>query len=528
MSGFLGFLLQLWSLVALVALVSGGLRLFGRRGWLGLDARTELRLHYFLFALLPLALLVPAGEAEFRFEPVARVMEPAVPAQASWGAEAPGPRLVVGGVSRSAPHFSVEACVWLAMLSLLLGLLFVSRDYFRLVRFLGGCVTFRKIGRVRLAVFEGQGSPVSALGFSGAWVAVPAAMLGTPGLRLAVAHEIQHHRSRDTAWCHLFAPLRALCFFHPLLRTWSAVVAEAQELACDEALVSSQKKWISARNYSECLILAAETAAKGMMAGRAYAAAPALFSERRLLKRRIESMYQRKTNRKWIAYALGCVLACGMAVSAGASQQWLVDSRITMREAERMAEEARRGSDFPIAVNDDVLRYLNRYLGTVKGREFLRGALERLEALRPRFEAKLAQHGAPEELLAVGLIESGYRNLPSSENKVSGAAGIWQFIASTARVFGLRVDARVDERLDIDLETDAAFRYLMANKLRFNDWLLGVMAYNMGERALDAAIRKAGTRDAWELVKRGYENDSDYLPKFMAALLILRNPQALK
>lgn len=527
MSSFLGFLLQLYSLVAMGAVLAMGLRLLGRRAWLGLDARAELRLHYLLLALLPLALLLPESGGDFRFEPVARVMEPAVPAQTLWGSSAPGARLLVGGVSRAAPHFSVEACAFLALAALLLGIVFVAREYLRLRAFLGGCVEFRRVGRVRLAVFEGSGSPFSALTLRGAWVAVPEAMLGSEALRIAVAHELQHHRNRDTAWCHLFAPLRALCFFHPLLRPWSAVVAEAQELACDEALVSSQKKWISARNYSECLVLAAETAAKGR-AGRAYAAAPALFSERRLLKRRIESMYNRKTNRKWIAYALGCALACGMGLSAGASQQWLVDSRITMREAERMAEEARKGSEFPIAVNDDVLRYLNKYLGTVKGREFLRGSLERLEALRPRFEAKLAQHGAPEELLAVGLIESGYRNLPSSENTVSGAAGIWQFIASTARVFGLRVDARVDERLDIDLETDAAFRYLMANKMRFNDWLLGVMAYNMGERALDAAIRKAGTRDPWELVKRGYENDSDYLPKFMAALLILRNPQALK
>lgn len=411
---------------------------------------------------------------------------------------------------------------------MLLGLLFVARDYWRLTRALRDCTVFRKIGKVRVAAFEGSGTPFSVLGLRSAWVAVPASLLGHPSLRIAVAHELQHHRSRDTLWCQLFSVLRALCFFHPLLRVWGSAVAEAQELACDEALVCSQKKWISARKYSECLLHAAETAGLGKKAGRSYAAAPALFSERRLLKRRIESMYAKKVNRNSMAVVLGLVLACGMAASAAASQQWLVDSRITAAEAEKMAEEARRGSDFPVAVNDRVLRYLNQFLGTVKGREYVRASLERLEALRPRLEAKLALRGAPEELLAVGLIESGFRNLSSAENKVTGAAGIWQFIASTARVFGMRVDAQVDERLDIDVESDAAFRYLTANKLRFNDWLLGVMAYNMGERALDSAIRKAGTRDPWELVKRGYENDTDYLPKFMAAVLILKNPQALK
>src|SRR5690606_29153165 len=119
-------------------------------------------------------------------------------------------------------------------------------------------------------------------------------------------------------------------------------------------------------------------------------------------------------------------------------------------------------------------------------------------------------------------------NLRQSPNPRQKGAGIWQFVPSTARIFGLRVDAGVDERLDVDLSTAAAFRYLGANRLRYNDWLLGVMAYNMGEGALDRAIREAGTRDPWELVRRGYENDSGYLPKFMAAVLILKNPEAVR
>ncbi len=528
MSGTLNFLLQLYFLVAVAAALAFSLRLACRGGLVAINARAELRLQYLLFAGVFLGLFFPAPGGDFRFEPVARVMA-SMPGPSLAGSPLlAAPRVHLGELSRTAPSFSLELCGWFSLAALLLGCAFVALDYLRLRRALRGCVAFRKIGRVRVAAFAGDGSPFSVLTARAAWVAVPESMVGTSGLRLAVAHELQHHRAGDTLFCQAFSLLRALCFFHPLLRVWGSVVAEAQELACDEVLVSSQKKWISARKYSECLVHAAETAAKGR-AGRAYAAAPALFSERRLLKRRIESMYTRRNNNSWIGYALGIVLACGMGASAlAASQEWVVDSRLTMEDAQRMAEEARRGSDFPIAVNDDVLRYLNKYLGTVSGREFVRGSLERLEALRPRFEAKLALHRAPVELLAVGMIESGYRNLPSSENKVSGAAGIWQFIASTARVFGMRVDNQVDERLDIDVESDAAFRYLVANKLRFNDWLLGVMAYNMGERALDAAIAKAGTRDAWELVKRGYENDNDYLPKFMAAVLILKNPQALK
>lgn len=405
MSGTLNFLLQLHFLVAVAAALSLLLRFACRSGRLAVNARAELRLQYLLFAGVLAGIFLPASSGDFRFEPVARVMAPAVSRSLPGSSFPVEAHVLLGEATRSSASFALGHLAWLALAALAFGAGAVALDYLRLRRALRGCVVFREIGRVRLAAFEGNGSPFSVLTPGAAWVAVPASMLGHSSLRLAVAHELQHHRAGDTFFCQAFSLLRAFCFFHPLLRVWGSVVAEAQELACDEALVSSQKKWISARNYSECLVHAAETAARGR-AGRAYAAAPALFSERRLLKRRFESMYSKRNNNSWIGYGLGIVMACSIAVSAGASQRWVVDSRITMEQAESMAELARQGTDFPIAVNDDVLRYLNKYLGTVKGREFVRGSLERLEALRPRFEAKLAQHRAPVELLAVGMIES--------------------------------------------------------------------------------------------------------------------------
>jgi membrane-bound lytic murein transglycosylase D len=526
----LNLFMHLQALVAVSGILAFALRWLGRRSLLPLRARSELRLHYLLLALLPLALFLPSFfERGYQIKPFARVIE-AGRAPTQWLRPGSGnsSRLVVGEVTKISQGIALEACAWLLLAALLLGVAMVVADYVRLHRALGRAIVFRRMGRVRIALLDGASSPFSVLGPRSAWVVLPPHFLHDPEQRkIAVAHELQHHRSGDTLCCHLFAPLRALCFFHPLRSLWGSVLAEIQELACDEALVSQKK--VSVRNYSLCLVSAAETAVRER-GGRAYAAAPSLFSNRRLLHRRIETMQsnQKRQNKKWVVYAMACLLSGGVAASAWASGQWVADSRIQMADAEKMVEEARKSSDFPVAVNEKVLKWLHYYLGTTKGRVALRSALANLEALRPRFETHLRKNNAPEELLAVGLIESGYRNLPAKENPYTGAAGIWQFIASTARVFGMRVDDQVDERLDIDLETDAAFRYLVANKIRFNDWLLGVMAYNMGERALDAAIAKSGTRDPWELVKRGYENDSDYLPKFMAALLILKNPQALK
>jgi soluble lytic murein transglycosylase-like protein len=146
-----------------------------------------------------------------------------------------------------------------------------------------------------------------------------------------------------------------------------------------------------------------------------------------------------------------------------------------------------------------------------------------LARLRPRLDQAIREHHVPEELLAVALVESGFVNLPEKANPGQHGAGVWQFIPGTARVFGMRVSDKADDRLDIARETDAALRYLAANQLRYGDWRLSLMAYNMGERALDAAILRAGTRDPWRLVRLGYENDADYLAKVMAAVLILKD-----
>ena len=68
-----------------------------------------------------------------------------------------------------------------------------------------------------------------------------------------------------------------------------------------------------------------------------------------------------------------------------------------------------------------------------------------------------------------------------------------------------------DERTNPVLETDAAMRLLVAGKMRFQDWLLSVSAYNAGEERVQEGIDKTGSKDAWTLVGRGFEGDHDYL-----------------
>lgn len=183
-------------------------------------------------------------------------------------------------------------------------------------------------------------------------------------------------------------------------------------------------------------------------------------------------------------------------------------------------------TNFPIAVNESVVQELNRYLGTPDGRAFVRDSVARMQAHRDVVDSKLAQYGLPRELLAVPLVESGYRNLAANQQPGRGA-GLWMFIAPTATRYSLRVDGQVDERLDVAAETDAAMRMFANLQAHFGDWGLALLAYNSGNALVERGIRETGSRDVWKLVGSGYENEADYVPRVMAAILILENPAVL-
>lgn len=232
---------------------------------------------------------------------------------------------------------------------------------------------------------------------------------------------------------------------------------------------------------------------------------------------------------RWQINLIIMIMFIGMMISiAFASKGAIQDRRITEAQATAMAEKALDDTDFPIVINEPVLQQLNRYLGTPEGREFIKASLERMKKYQKGIEEKIKEYGVPMEFLAIPLVESGYRNLEPTTNKVK-SAGIWMFIPSTARAFGLRVDDSVDERLNVDILTDAAMRYLLSNKLRFNDWQLAVLAYNIGERNVQKTIEEIGSRDVWDVARAYYNNKyyNKYYAKFMAAIIIMKNPDCI-
>ncbi len=177
----------------------------------------------------------------------------------------------------------------------------------------------------------------------------------------------------------------------------------------------------------------------------------------------------------------------------------------------------------PITINPRVLSFIKAFK-TIRRESILR-ALNRSVEYIDEFKRIFREKGLPEELAYLPMIESGYRIHALSRAR---ARGVWQFMASTARMFGLRVDWVVDERRDPFKAADAAAKYLKQLYKKYEDWYLALAAYNGGTRRLDRAIRRLKTKDFFKIAKyRWYirRETRNYVPAFLAALLIAKIPE---
>ena len=120
-------------------------------------------------------------------------------------------------------------------------------------------------------------------------------------------------------------------------------------------------------------------------------------------------------------------------------------------------------------------RYIQRYIKY--GPRHTARIMRESEYYFPIFEDALSRHGLPYELKYVPVIESALRPMARSR---AGAAGLWQFMPSTAKRYGLEVNSLVDERYDVYKSTEAACVFLQALYNIFNDWNLAIAAYNCG------------------------------------------------
>ena len=182
--------------------------------------------------------------------------------------------------------------------------------------------------------------------------------------------------------------------------------------------------------------------------------------------------------------------------------------------------------NLPVRLEARVVRYLKFYRDNSRGRAIAKVWARKSGRFVPAIKAELAKAGLPSDLVWLSLIESGHN--PTIYSPV-GAAGLWQFMPASGRMYGLTVDRWVDERLDPKRSTDAAILYLSDLYRRFGNWELAMGAYNMGHGGMTRAIQKFNTNDFWELCRHeaGIPWETTlYVPKIFAIAIVMNNKKA--
>ena len=179
-------------------------------------------------------------------------------------------------------------------------------------------------------------------------------------------------------------------------------------------------------------------------------------------------------------------------------------------------------SPYPLVMNEQVRFFLDRFTG--ERREVIDLWLGRAGKYLEMIRGVLRRNGLPEDLAFTAMIESGFNPLAVSR---AGAKGMWQFMAATARRYGLRVDDWVDERLDPEKATGAAAAYFRDLHNIFGSWTLAQAAYNAGEMKVIKALRATGSKDFWPLTRTVHlrRETKDFVPQIQAAVIIGRDPE---
>lgn len=176
---------------------------------------------------------------------------------------------------------------------------------------------------------------------------------------------------------------------------------------------------------------------------------------------------------------------------------------------------------YPLVVNAQVQHFLDRFTG--ERRDIIGLWINRSNRYLGMIREVMKARGLPEDLAFTAMIESGFNPVAVSR---AGAVGLWQFMAATARRYGLRVDQWVDERRDPEKSTFAAAAYLRDLHKMFGSWWLAQAAYNAGEMKVVRAIRATGSNDFWDLARSRHllQETKEFVPQIQAATMIGRDP----
>jgi membrane-bound lytic murein transglycosylase D len=170
-------------------------------------------------------------------------------------------------------------------------------------------------------------------------------------------------------------------------------------------------------------------------------------------------------------------------------------------------------TEIPLDYNDQVRPYIDLY--TVRKRKLLAKVLTLSKLYFPTIEEIFDREGIPLEMKYLAVIESALNHAATSP---VGAAGMWQFMAPTGNMYGLKTTSNLDERRDFIKSTEASVKYFKNSYRVYGDWLLVIASYNCGMGNVNKAIRKSGgKRSFWEIMPYLPRETRGYVPAFIAA-----------
>lgn len=147
--------------------------------------------------------------------------------------------------------------------------------------------------------------------------------------------------------------------------------------------------------------------------------------------------------------------------------------------------------------------------------------IKRANRYFPIVEPILKEHGIPDDFKYLMAIESNCSPLARSH---AGASGLWQFMQSTGREYGLEVNKNIDERYHVEKSTIAACKYIKAAYSKYNDWIAVAAAYNGGQARIASQMNKQQVNEALDLYL--VEETARYVYRIMAAKIMFSNPSA--
>lgn len=169
-------------------------------------------------------------------------------------------------------------------------------------------------------------------------------------------------------------------------------------------------------------------------------------------------------------------------------------------------------NEVPLVFNERVKAFIDYF--AIKNREYTADIIRKKELYFPIFEEILAKYHMPDELKYLAIVESGLRADAVSR---ANAVGLWQFISSTGKIYGLKGDWYIDDRIDPYKATDAAVRHLKDLYNMFGSWELALASYNCGPGNVRKAIRRSGyKKDFWEIYTYLPRETRSYVPQYVA------------